>query len=107
LPRDFVLWSYRPRANSHLPVSDIASHNIRRLRPSHPIVMMGQAGESLMRVFRILAIVMALVMLISGSVVCCAWIMLDGSLPIPLASAALASLGAAVLLLEFQDREPA
>jgi len=65
------------------------------------------AGGIQMRAFRVLAIVMALVMLVGGVTVCCAWIMIEGSLPIPLASAALASLGATVLFLELQDRASA
>jgi hypothetical protein len=69
--------------------------------------MMGGWGKSLMRVFRILAIGMALVMLIGGSTVCCAWILLEGSLPVPLASAMLATLGATVLFLELEDRASA
>ena len=56
--------------------------------------------------FRIAEIIMAIVMLIAGATVSCIWILLDGSLPIPLASAALASLGAAVLFLELRE-EPA
>ena len=54
-------------------------------------------------VFRVAEIIIAVVMLIAGVTVCCIWLLLDGSLPIPLASAALASLGAAVLFLELHE----
>ena len=56
-----------------------------------------------MRAFRMLSVSMALVMLVGGVLVCCAWLLIEGSLPIPLASAALALLGATVLIVEFQD----
>jgi hypothetical protein len=56
-----------------------------------------------MRAFRILSVSMALVMLVGGVSVCCVWFLIEGSLPIPLASAALASLGATVLIMEFRD----
>lgn len=56
-----------------------------------------------MRAFKAVAIVMALIMLVGGTTVCCAWLLMEGTLPIPIASAALAGLGATVLILELQD----
>jgi CHASE2 domain-containing sensor protein len=53
--------------------------------------------------FRVAEIITAVVMLIAGLTVCSIWLLLDGSLPIPLASGALASLGVAVLLLELHE----
>jgi len=60
-----------------------------------------------MRLFKIVAIAMALVMLIGGSIVSCRWLLIEGTLPIPLASASLAVLGASVLFLELQDHASA
>ena len=60
-----------------------------------------------MSIFRIVAIAMSVVMLVGGAIVSCTWLILDGSLPIPLASAVLASLGAAVLFLEIKDQASA
>lgn len=60
-----------------------------------------------MRAFSVVAITLALMMLVGGAVVCCTWLLIEGSFPIPLASAAMASLGAAVLFLELQEKHQA
>jgi hypothetical protein len=59
-----------------------------------------------MRGFRIVAIAMVLIMLLGGSIVS-VWFLTEGSLPIPIASGALAALGASVLFLELQDQASA
>jgi hypothetical protein len=52
-----------------------------------------------MRTFKIVAIVMALFILISGSIESCAWLLIDGNLPIPPAGAALAAFGINTMLV--------
>ena len=82
--------------------------NISRLRKaSQPMHDAFAGGCFQMRAFSVMAITLALVMLVGGAIVCCTWLIIEGSLPIPLASAAMASLAAAVLFLELQEKRQA
>ena len=56
-----------------------------------------------MSAFRIVAIIMALVMVIGGTIVSCTWLLIEGTLLIPMAAGTLAALGISVLILELQE----
>ena len=56
-----------------------------------------------MSALRVVAIIMALVMIVGGTIVSCTWLLIEGTPLVPMAAGTLVALGISVLILELQE----